>query len=221
MVDLRKGTQGENSMKGLNAVVLAYDNRSYNDKEGNLKGRFLDVRLHPEDRRAEGQTSLAFAVKPDKNAPGGYNNGVGYSAKQLDAIKEAAGDNVAPLNDKDGKQVGTIYGVKGDVFFSNNAAVLNTKTVEATDLSVQPNADGKSIQDQIFDKQRANKEAKAKTAEKSEAEAPALEAEKAEPAKKPAAKKPASRTRAKAAATKAAAEAKAAEAPAPEEPGLG
>lgn len=213
MVDLRKGTQGENSMKGLNAVVLAYDNRSYNDKEGNLKGRFLDVRLHPEDRRAEGQTSLAFAVKKDDKAPGGYNNGVGYSAKQLDAIKEAAGDNTAPLNDKDGKQVGTIYGVKGDVFFSNNAAVLNTKTLESTDLSVQPNADGKSIQDQIFDKQRANKDAKG--AEKSEAEAPAPEAE------KPAAKKPASRTRAKAAATKAAAEAKAAEAPAPEEPGLG
>ena len=66
-------------------------------------------------------------------------------------METAAGDNVSPLLDKDGETVGKIYGVKADVFFNNGQTVINTKSIEKSDLSVAPvevqvpQADGSTV----------------------------------------------------------------------------
>ncbi len=159
MVDLRKETYGPGSMKGVNLVVIAYDNRVAK-KDGEITTHYLDARIHPSDRRAAGQTSLALVSKKDDKSPSGYNNSARYSVGQFEAIKEAAGDNVAPLTNQAGEVIGTIYGVKADLLISNGDVIANTKTLESTDLSVGPDADGKDIREQIFAAMKVSKEAR-------------------------------------------------------------
>lgn len=182
MVDLRKDTHGAGSTKGLNLAVIAYDKSVAKNKEtGEIRSHYLDARLHPEDQRAAGQTTLALVTDKDPKSRSGYSNTRPYSASQMDAIKEAAGDNVAPLLTKDGEEVGKIYGVKADVLFNQGAAIVNTKTVESSDLSVGP-VDGKDIQTRIFDSQAQARQARdaAKAAKAAEAQA-APQAETAAP----------------------------------------
>lgn len=191
MADLRKETHGPGSMKGVNLVVIAYDNRVHEGKDGQSATHYLDARIHPGDRRAAGQATLALVSKKDERSPSGYNNSARYSASQFDAIKEAAGDNVTDLTKVDGTVVGKIYGVKADLLVSNGDVIANTKTVEASELSVAPDEKGRDIQTQIFDTIKASKAAR------EAAKTPAPEPEPAvEEPKKAAAKRP-SRAKAK------------------------
>jgi hypothetical protein len=198
MVDLRRETHGANSMKSVNLAVIAYDNRVAK-KDGEITTHYLDARLHPADRRAPGQTSLALVSKPDKDSPSKFNNSARYSASQFNSIKEAAGDNVTDLTNKDGDVVGKIYGIKADLLISSGDVIANTKTLEASEFSVGPDAEGRDIRTQIFESMKAAKDARAaaKAADAPEAEAPVAEAAAAAPA----AKAKATRTR-KAAAPK-------------------
>lgn len=181
MVDVRKETQGENSMKGVELFVMAYDSNVHKDKEtGEIKNHYLDVRMHPEDRRADKQSNLALVSKTKEyDGKKVYDNKAPYAAKQMDAIKEAAGDNKTPLLTKDGKEIGTIYGVKADLMVGNGRNLLiNTKTLESTDKSVQPDAEGKSVLTRSFEKVIPFKEAQeAARAEKAAADKEAKAAE--------------------------------------------
>ena len=180
MVNLRNDAYGAGAMKGVNLAVIAYDNRVAKDKDGKETSRYLDVRLHPGDERAAGQTTLALVTKKDEKSPNGYNNSERYTPGQFDAIVAAAGDNTAPLLNKTGETVGTIYGVKADVFphstKEGRGLVINSKTLEASDLSVGPDANGRDITAQIFDSMKAAKEAKAAEKAAAQAEQPAAEA---------------------------------------------
>ncbi|MET0885696.1 MAG: hypothetical protein ABWX92_04525 [Mycetocola sp.] len=197
MVDLRKETHGAGSMKGVNLAVIAYDNRVAS-KDGEVTTHYLDARLHPADRRAPGQTTLALVSKPDKNSPSKFNNSARYSASQFAAIKEAAGDNVTDLTNQANEVVGKIYGIKADLLISGGDVIANTKTLEASELSVGPDAEGRDIRTQIFESMKAAKDARAAAkSDAPEAEAPVAEAAEAAPA----AKAKATRTR-KAAAPK-------------------
>ncbi len=69
MADLRKETHGPGSMKDVELVVIAYDNRVARNKDGEVSTHYLDGRIHPGDRRAVGQTSLALVSRPDPKAP--------------------------------------------------------------------------------------------------------------------------------------------------------
>lgn len=184
MVDLRKDTHGAGSTKGLNLAIIAYDKSVAKNKDtGEIRSHYLDARLHPEDARAAGQTTLALVTDKDPKSRSGYSNTRPYSASQMDSIKEAAGDNVAPLLTKDGTEVGKIYGVKADVLFNDGGAIVNTKTVEKSEMSVGA-VDGKDIQTRIFDSQsqarQARDAAKASKAAEAQAEAPQADAGQAE-----------------------------------------
>lgn len=185
MVNLRSETYGPGSLKGVNLAVIAYDNRvSKNKDSGEITNHYLDARMHPGDERAKDQVSLALVSVKDEKSPNGFNNSARYSASQFDAIKEAAGDNTTPLTNQAGDVVGTIYGVKADLFINDGKLVINSKTLEATEHSVQPNAEGKDIRTQIFDSMAAAKEARD---EAKAAKAPAAEAEATVEAEAPAA----------------------------------
>lgn len=209
MADLRKETHGANSMKAVDLVVIAYDNRVAK-KDGAITTHYLDLRIHPEDRRGPGQISLALVSKPDTKAPSGFNNTERYSVGQFDAIKAAAGDNVADLTNQAGVSVGKIYGVKADLLISGSSLIANTKTVEESKLSVLDNEAGTDIRTRMFDSMKAAKAARAATAaveapEAGEAavetpavdaaeaavEAPAEAAAKPKAARKPSTRKPA------------------------------
>lgn len=181
MVNLRNDAYGAGAMKGVNLAVIAYDNRVAKDKDGKETSRYLDARLHPGDERAAGQTTLALVTKKDEKSPNGYNNSERYTPGQFDAIVAAAGDNTAPLLNKSGEAVGTIYGVKADVFPNSTkegrGLVINSKSLEASDLSVGPDANGRDITTQIFDSMKAAKEAKAAEKAAAQVEQPAAEAQ--------------------------------------------
>lgn len=163
MADLRKETHGPGSMKGVNLVVIAYDNRVAK-KDDKITTHYLDARIHPGDTRAPGQTTLALVSKKDPKSPSGYNNSARYSAGQFAAIQEAAGDNVTDLTNQAGAVVGKIYGVKADLLISNSEVIANTKTLEPTELSVGPDASGKDIRAQIFESMKAAKDARSAAA---------------------------------------------------------
>ena len=191
MVDLRKETHGPGSTKGVNLVVIAYANRVNKNKETNeVSTHYLDLRVHPDDRRAPGQTTLALVTKPDEKSPTGFNNSARYSASQFKEIQKAAGDNVVDLTNKTGEVVGKIYGVKADLLISNGDVIANTKTLEASEFSVEAK-DGIEIRQRIFDSMAEAKAARsaAKSAPTPQAETPAAE--------KPASEKTAAKTAAK------------------------
>lgn len=138
------------STRGVDLAVLVYDNAKYVDpKKNEVTAVYANAQMHPDSPLAEGQRSLSLSTRKDDN--GKYNSNVRYTPKQIEAMETAAGDNVSPLLDKDGETVGKIYGVKGDVFFNNGQTVINTKSIEKSDLSVAPvevqvpQADGSTV----------------------------------------------------------------------------
>lgn len=151
MVNLKSETHGKGATKDVNLFVIAYDGRVARDSDGKETTRYLDARLHPGDRRAKGETSPALVSKRDANSPSGWNNSARYSANQFQSIVAAAGDNVVDLEDKDGQVLGKIYGVKADLLINKGEVIINTKTVKPSELSVEPNAEGKDIRAQSFD----------------------------------------------------------------------
>lgn len=176
------------STKGVDLGVALYDKSVAHDKEsGELKAAFPTTYVHPDSELAAGQTQLALNSRRDDKAPSGYNNSAAYSAKQFDAIKEAAGDNTAPLTDREGNEVGTIYGVKADVMPASDKSgmVINTKSVEPSELAVQPGENDKSFQDKVVETHKesaaAKKEQKQAPEAQNEAQAEAPQAESQEP----------------------------------------
>ena len=119
----------------------------------------------------------------------------------MDAIKEAAGDNVFAVNDKDGNQVGSAYAVKSNVIFRkhqvdgkevSNGAAMDTKTLQPVSdefakqlhemeanggvMQHQFDAVGKNIKDfQAAQAAQADKQAEAPQAEQAETKAPEAE----------------------------------------------
>lgn len=166
MADFRTQNHGKNATKDVNLVVMAYDSSVSKDDEGNVRGHYLDVAIHPDDPRAEGQRNLHLVSRKDEKSPSGVNNNVKYQASQMDKIKEAAGKNTAPIKTKEGKRVGTSYGVVADVLLKNGTGgILNTQDIKRSDLSVAAKG-GKDIRGRMIDSMKVAKEAApAKTAE--------------------------------------------------------
>lgn len=161
------------SVKAVDLAIVSYDKSVYRDAETkDVKTYFVNANIHPDSPLAQGadQTFLGLNSKRDEKAKSGYNNSAGYSRDQMAAIAEAAGDNQAPLLDKDGGTVGTIYGVQADLLPARDKSgmAINTKTLGPTPLTVGSVA-GRDIQTRIIETQKANKAAK-------EAQKPAPEA---------------------------------------------
>lgn len=163
--------KGTGSMKDVNLVGRIYDNAySKNGKTG-----FVDLQVDARDQRGPGQVNLHLKSERQKLDDGRtvYNNTAAYSADQVQTMLEAAGDQVQPILNKEGVEIGKEFCVKGDLMTSSSSTglVLNTKTVGASDFKI----DDKTIDNQFASMKEA-KEARA--AERAAAkEAPEVAAE--------------------------------------------
>ncbi|MFD4475833.1 hypothetical protein ACFWPU_06925 [Streptomyces sp. NPDC058471] len=159
--------KGKGAMTGVNLIAKVYKNEV--TKDG--KSQYADVQLDARDPRGPEQTNLHLKSDrvPGEGGKVRYNNGAPYSTGQMEEIVKAAGPNTEPILNKDGTEVGTIYGFKGNVMPATRGTglVVNTKSVEASEFKV----DDKTLDNQ-FASMRAAREARA-AAKESQAQAPA------------------------------------------------
>ena len=160
MVDLRSKIHGAGATQAVNLVVLAFHDRFASDAEGAVTAHYLDARVHPGDRRAPGQTSLALVSKKGTRSTTGFANSARYTPLQLASIEQAAADNVTDLTDASGKVIGRAFGVRADLLINSGDVVVNTKTLAPTELSVGEDADGRDIRAQITDSGAAARRAR-------------------------------------------------------------
>ncbi|MEU3047801.1 hypothetical protein ABZ705_15010 [Streptomyces sp. NPDC006984] len=162
--------KGKGAMTGVNLIAKVYKNGV--TKDG--KSQYADVQVDARDPRGPEQTNLHLKSDRVQGEDGKvrYNNGAPYSTGQMEEIVKAAGPNTEPILNKDGNEVGTIYGFKGNVMPATRGTglVVNTKSVEASEFKV----DDKTLDNQ-FASMRAAREARA-AAKESQAQAPAPEA---------------------------------------------
>lgn len=160
--------KGKGSMTGINLIAKSFHNSV--TKDG--KSQYLDVQIDARDPRGPDQTNLHLVSERQQTDDGKtrFNNGAPYSTSQFEEIKKAAGDNLTPILNKDGEEIGTVYGIKGNVMPATRGTglVMNTKTLGASEFSV----DAKTLDNQ-FDSMRAAKDAKAADVKDPEAESSA------------------------------------------------
>lgn len=161
--------QGKGSTTQVDLAVALYNNAVARNDKGEITAAFPTVYKHPQGEGSKGQTNLALNTRRDDKSPSGYNNTTAYAASQMQDIVATAGENYAPLLNKDKQEVGRIYGVKADVMRASDKSgmVINTKTLNPSELSVGPDANGRDLIQQVID---THKEAKAMK----EAEGPAV-----------------------------------------------
>lgn len=179
-MDFRKETRGENATKAVEQVACFYDNAIY-EKDGKVVAQYAEIWGHPDSEIGKNQTNLALvSERQERNGKTTFNHSISLYPNQVQQILEVAGDNVAPLLDKNGNKVGTIVGYKSDLMrVERNGKVIglmpNTKTLQPSDLSVAE-VDGKDIRSRIFEAMREAKVAKGeKVAPQVQAEAPQVE----------------------------------------------
>ncbi|MFE0133260.1 hypothetical protein ACFWY6_17075 [Streptomyces sp. NPDC059037] len=165
--------KGKGAMTGVNLIAKVYKNGV--TKDG--KSQYADVQLDARDPRGPEQTNLHLKSDRVQGEDGKvrYNNGAPYSTGQMEEIVKAAGPNTEPILNKDGTEVGTIYGFKGNVMPATRGTglVVNTKSVEASEFKV----DDKTLDNQ-FTSMRAARAARA-AAKESQAPAPETKREQA------------------------------------------
>ncbi|MFJ7416467.1 hypothetical protein ACIQWZ_37560 [Streptomyces sp. NPDC098077] len=163
--------KGKGAMTGVNLIAKVYKNGV--TKDG--KTQYADIQIDVRDPRGPEQTNLHLKSERHKGEDGKvrYNNGAPYSTNQMEEIAAAAGPNTEPILNKDGNEVGKLYGFKGNVMPATRGSglVVNTKSVEASEFEVDS-----STLDTQFTSMRAAREAQA-AAKASQAQAPALDAE--------------------------------------------
>ncbi|HEU5223074.1 MAG TPA: hypothetical protein VFU07_05260 [Candidatus Lumbricidophila sp.] len=172
-MDFRKETRGEHgTTKAVELVIGFYDTSVVRAKETNeVTNAYGESWGHPDSEIGKNQTNLALLTKSvEFDGKPKIDHSTPFSIKQLEQIKAAAGDNVAPLLDKDGVRRGTLYGVRADLFRvldKDKEKVVgympNTKTLQASELSVA-DVNGVNIRDRIFAAQAEAKAAKAAAA---------------------------------------------------------
>lgn len=162
--------RGPGAMTDVNLIARTFNNSTTKDGK---ESQYLDVQVDARDPRGKGQTNLhLISERTEFEGKARYNNSAPYTKKQFDAIKEAAGDNLTPIVNKDGEEIGTMYAVKASVMpaGTGKGLVINTsKPMTTSEFKV----DGKTMTGQM----ESVKEAKAAKAAAKEAAAPAPEAE--------------------------------------------
>ncbi|MFH7596035.1 hypothetical protein WDV06_13155 [Streptomyces racemochromogenes] len=128
--------KGPGAMTGVNLIAIAYKKGFTRDRTS----QYADVQLDARDLRGPKQTNLHLKSDRVQGEDGKvrYTNGAPYSTRQMEEIAEAAGPNTEPILDKDGNEIGTIYGFKGNVMPATRGTglVVNTKSVEASEFMV-------------------------------------------------------------------------------------
>ena len=157
-------------MTDVNLVAVTYDNATTKDGK---ESQYFDVQVDGRDPRGKGQTNLHLvSERTEFEGKTHYNNSAPYTKKQFEAIKEAAGDNKTPVINKDGQEIGTMYGVKASVMPAGTSKGLVINTAKPMSTS-EFKLDDKTMTGQMA----VVREAKAAKAAAKEAAAPAPEAE--------------------------------------------
>lgn len=112
--------KGKGMMTGVNLIAKVY--KTGITKDG--KSQYIDVQVDARDPRGPEQTNLHLRSERVTGDDGKtrFNNGAPYSVGQMAEIAKAAGPNTEPILDKGGKEVGTLYGFKGNVMRRPRAA---------------------------------------------------------------------------------------------------
>lgn len=172
--------KGKGAMTGVNLIAKVYTNGRTNDG----KTQYADIQVDARDSRGPEQTNLHLKSERYKTDDGrtGFNNGAPYSIGQLEEIVTAAGPNTQPILDKDGNEIGTLYGLKGNVMPASRGTglVVNTKSVGPSEFKI----DDKTLDNQ-FASMRAAREARA-AAKETQVDAPVAELEQAVEVEEPA-----------------------------------
>lgn len=133
------------STKGVNMIVSIYDKGgvgtavSKNGKATNLYN--LDVAVNQEpgaNPNLRPQYNEHLHTSYDKKS-GQFSNTTPYYESQMGQIMEAAGQNTQPILDKDGEKIGNAFAVKANVMFKGRQAIMDTKSLEPSDVELQPN----------------------------------------------------------------------------------
>ncbi|MET9656343.1 MULTISPECIES: hypothetical protein [unclassified Streptomyces] len=145
--------KGKGMMTGVNLIAKVY--KTGITKDG--KSQYIDVQVDARDPRGPEQTNLHLRSERVTGDDGKtrFNNGAPYSVGQMAEIAKAAGPNTEPILDKGGKEVGTLYGFKGNVMPASRGTglVVNTKAVEPSDFKV----DDKTLDNQFASMRSAHK----------------------------------------------------------------
>lgn len=177
-MDFRKDSRGTGATKGVDLFISFYENAVV-EKDGAVTAHYGEAYGHPDAPVSKDQSNLALVTqRTERDGKTLFSHSAPFYPKQMEAIIEAAGDNTAPLKNKDGKVVGTIYGVKADVMTSQSKGktigfIPNTKTLQPSELSVAE-VGGLDIRSRAF---AAMKEAKAAREAEKAKEAPVAEVE--------------------------------------------
>jgi len=191
-MDFRKQTRGENATKQVPLAIAFYDNGvAPSRKDPSKVGAYFGSAYgHPDAPIGKDQTNLALLTeRKEVDGEKRYNHATAFYPEQMAAIKDAAGDNVAPLLDKDGNRRGTVYGVTADLMSVRREIdgetkavgfMPNTKTLGPSDLPVAE-VDGKTITQRIYNAERAAVAARDAKAAEAKQSTPVAEAQVAEP----------------------------------------
>lgn len=157
------------STRDVTVMAVAYDSSRYEPEDGASK-QWLDVQVLQTPGANENlprQTNPHLSYRKGKDGERA-NTGVPYSIPaQMDKIKEAAGDNVFPVNSKDGDRLGSAYVFNGDVVLNtskdghNRPPIVNTKALSPIPNSLKLPDDPVSAQFYaVRDNVKAAREAK-------------------------------------------------------------
>lgn len=167
--------KGPGAFTDVNLIAVQYDN----SVTKNGKSAYMDVQIDARDeKRGPGQTSLHLVSERQQGADGKvrYNNGAPYSTGQVEAIKEAAGDNAVRVKNVKGEEVGTAYALKASLMKASRGTGLVIQTAKPMGPSDH------TLDENSMDGQYASMKAARVAADEKKAEAKAAEAEAPAPA---------------------------------------
>lgn len=163
--------------KDLTMVATMYDSAKYTNEKTGKTTRWLDVRIaqfpgaNPDMPNQE-----VPSLYCEKGKDGRVETGKPYYEGQVEAMREASGDNVQPLLDKNGEKVGEVFVFNADVMLKQQ--VINSKTITPIPEGLEVPDNVAEVEFQICKEIReAKAAAKAKEDKPKEAEAPQAEAE--------------------------------------------
>lgn len=163
--------------KDLTMVATMYDSAKHTNEKTGKTTRWLDVRIaqfpgaNPDMPNQE-----VPSLYCEKGKDGRVETGKPYYEGQVEAMREASGDNVQPLLDKNGEKVGEVFVFNADVMLKQQ--VINSKTISPIPEGLEVPDNVSEVEFQICKEIReAKAAAKSKEDKPKEAEAPQAEAE--------------------------------------------
>lgn len=159
---------GKDSTKQVDLVVEIYDTAHTKDEAGNITQTFPTIYAHPDGRNAvtpdgkpQSQLPLNRRENKDPKTKDRFpiNNSAAYAKSQMDQIFDTAAQNgnMAPIMSRDGQQLGMYAGVKADLTRARDGSgfAVRTDTLQPSELSVGPDAQGRDVKARIIDVHKA------------------------------------------------------------------